>query len=374
MKKWAIVPVMGALWLVGLTYASGIGLAYDVYGKTKLATIGIFLFMFIFRGKFHRISLKMLGVLAIMVVGCTMTYIRFDRNVEDYLWVYLLIPLIALLPVEKAQMRLVALMYGALGGAVLFLANYGSVFRGWNPNSVGMIAFFSYMVFVSSFSEVRNKRAIFALVVYSLIYFSWLEILNARSSALFSIAAFLCVFSIIPLRSIVRVKQFLPLVLLAPLLLAVVVVLIRDTPIDTALNLWSWEHFNKPIFNGRENIWAWGFRDWWKAPIFGSGTLNGSFHNSAVTMLYGCGAAGFVVWVSGTRNMLRRGLAHLDDSVIYGLLIAFLMIWLQQSLELGMVAPQANVVPYGILGLLLGRVKTLENNDGEESIDHHPGI
>ena len=91
-------------------------------------------------------------------------------------------------------------------------------------------------------------------------------------------------------------------------------------------------------------------------------------------MLYGCGAAGFVVWISGTRNMLRRGLAHLDDSVIYGLFIAFLMIWLQQSMELGLVAPQANVVPYGILGLLLGRVKTLENNDGEESIDHNPGI
>ena len=54
--------------------------------------------------------------------------------------------------------------------------------------------------------------------------------------------------------------------------------------------------------------------------------------------------------------------------VVYGLFIAFLMIWLQQSLELGMVAPQANVVPYGILGLLLGRLKTLENNDGEESM------
>lgn len=374
MKKWAIIPVMGALWLVGLTYASGIGVAYDVYGKTKLVTIGIFLFLFVFRGKFHHISLKMLNVLAIMVIGCTVTYIRFDRNVANYLWVYLLIPLIALLPVEKAQMRLVALMYGILGGAVLFLANYGSVFRGWNPNSVGMIAFFSYMVFIGSFSETRNKRAIFVLVVYSLIYFSWLEILDARSSTLFSIAAFLCVFSIIPLRSIVRVRQFLFWVLLIPLILAIVVVLIRDTPLDTALNLWSWEHFNKPIFNGRENLWAWGFRDWWKVPLFGNGTLGGNFHNSAVTMLYGCGAAGFVVWISGTRNMLRRGLAHLDDSVIYGLFIAFLMIWLQQSMELGLVAPQANVVPYGILGLLLGRVKTLENNDGEESIDHNPGI
>ena len=373
-EQWAIVPVMGLLWIVGLTYQSGIGIAYDVYGKTKLLTIGIFLFLFVFRGKFRRISQQMLLALVLIGVGLVVTYIRYEALVEDFLWVYLLIPLISSLPVEKRQMRWVSLMYGVLGGIVLFIANYGSLFRGWNENAVGMIAFFSYMVFIGAFSELRDRRGIFILVVFSLVYFAWMEVLNARSSALFSIVAFLCVFSIIPFRNLLRIRQSLAWILLAPLLIAVVVVVVKDFSFVEKLNAWSLEQFGKQIFNGRENIWAWGLRDFWDAPMFGHGTFVGNFHNSAVTVLYGSGIAGFVFWFLATKTLIRRALSWLNDSVVYGLLIAFAMIWLQQSLELGLIADQANIVPYGILGLLLGRIRTLERYDEESIIHSNPGL
>ena len=370
-EQWAILPVMGILWIVGLSYGSGLGVAYDIYGKTKILTIAVFLFLFVFRGMFRRISPRMLLALGIMALGCLVTYLRYGETVQDFLWVYLLVPLISSLPVEKIQMRWVSLMYGVLGGAVLFVANYGTLFRGWNTNSIGMIAFFSYMVFIGSFSEVKNRRVIFVLLVYTAVYFYWLETLNSRSSALFSVVAFLCVFSVIPLRNMLRVKQSLAWILLAPAILAIVLVTVRDWNFVQKLGRWSTQRFGKSIFNGRDGIWAWGLRDFWQAPVFGHGTYVGNFHNSAVTMLYGGGLIGFALWVQGTKNLVRRAISKLDDSVIYGLLIAFLMIWLQQSLELGLVAPQANVVPYGILGLLLGRVKTLERYDGEKTFNYN---
>lgn len=373
-EQWAILPVMGILWIVGLTYGSGLGTAYDVYGKAKLLTIAVFLFLFVFRGKFHRISYPMMLALGIMVLGCLVHYLRYEQTVQDFLWVYLLIPLISCLPVEKEQMRWVSLMYGVLGGAVLFVANYGTLFRGWNSNSIGMIAFFSYMVFIGAFSELRDRRAIFVLLVYSVIYFWWLGTLNSRSSALFSAVAFLCVFSVVPLRQMLRVKQSLTWILLVPVILAIVIVTVKDWDFVQSLNEWSGRQFGKRIFNGRENLWAWGLRDLWEAPVFGHGVFGWNFHNSSVTILYGSGLAGFALWIQGTKNLVRRALPRLDDSVIYGLLIAFLMIWLQQSLELGLVAVQANVVPYGIFGLLLGRVKTLERYDGEKTLDPDPGL
>ena len=44
---------------------------------------------------------------------------------------------------------------------------------------------------------------------------------------------------------------------------------------------------------------------------------------------------------------------------------AFLVLYVQQSVELGLMAPNPNLLPYAMLGLLLGRVNYLKERDYE---------
>lgn len=374
MKNWMIVPVMGLLWLVGLLYQSGIGKVYDVYGKAKLLTICIFLWQFVARRKFRRVSRGWLYILLILLVGNTWTYVKYGREVTDYLWVYLLIPLLSQLPAGARQVRWISLMYGGLGGAVLFITNYGTAFSGWNTNSVGMLAFFSYVVFIASYVGLREKKRLIILLLCSAVYYFWLELLNSRATMLFSLAALLCVLSVIPLRRWLS-KRILLIWLLVPLLVAAVVVAVRNAGFVTALNAWSLRTFSKSLFNGRDRIWYSGFQLLRSMPVFGNGNLSSAnWHNSAITCLVGCGIAGYLCWLLAARAILRRGLKGLTDGTVYGLITAFLMIWLQQSVELGLIAAQASVVPYGILGLMLARVKTVEREDAEKTDHHSPGL
>ena len=373
-RNWIIVPIMGALWLIGLLYQSGIGKIYDVYGKTKLLTICIFLWQFAARGKFQRIPRALANMLLILFIGNIWTYVKYGREVTDYLWVYLLIPLLGELTVGERQLRWISLMYGGLGGAVLFITNYGTAFGGWNTNSIGMLAFFSYVVFIASYVELREKKRIVILLLYSLVYYLWLEMLNSRATILFSLAALLCILSIIPLRKWLN-RRMLLIWLLVPLLVAVVVVTVKDAGFVESLNSWSIQTFSKSLFNGRDRLWYSGFQKLWSTPFFGNGNLSSAnWHNSAVTCLVGCGVVGYVCWLLVTRAVLSRGLKRLADGTVFGLMAAFLIIWFQQSVELGLIAAQANVVPYGILGLMWARVKTLEREDGEKADHDRPRL
>lgn len=370
-RYWGIVVLMGALWLLALTYGSGIGIAYDVYGKAKLLTIAVFVWQFVFRGKFRVVSRGMAYTLFFIFTWYVTSFLFYGKENTDYLWVYLLIPLMSQLSLTKSQMRWISLMYGALGGAILWLTKYGSVFRGWNSNSIAMLAFFSYAVFAASYTEVKDRKRIY-LLIYSGLYFLWLNDLDSRGSTLFSIILLAGSFSLIPLRSLVKRKRILWL-LLIPLLIAIFVVAVRDFPFVSKLNIWSLQRFRKSIFNGRDELWLQGFRLLERHPFFGNGNFGGNnWHNSAVTCLVGAGGIGYLVWMLGIRKILN--MAEDDDSLIYGLKAAFLAIWLQQTIELGLIAPQANVIPYAILGLLLARSNTLEKEKLSEAVNRSSGL
>ncbi len=51
------------------------------------------------------------------------------------------------------------------------------------------------------------------------------------------------------------------------------------------LDLWSMQNFQKPLFNGRDELWESGFKILGEHILFGSGTLEGNWHNCVVTLL-----------------------------------------------------------------------------------------
>lgn len=94
----------------------------------------------------------------------------------------------------------------------------------------------------------------------------------------------------------------------------------------------------------------------------------------AAIILIGCEVTAYCVCGSLLFIILKKVINFLDDYIVYGLMLGFICIWLQQTVELGLVAGQANAIPYEMLGLLIGRVRTLEREDGNNNIDHCTSI
>ena len=360
-RRWMIVPVMGYIWILALLYNSGIGQTIDIYGKTKLLVIVLTLYHIFVSQRFRHIPRSLVMVFLAVVLYTLYTDITYGKTMVDYLWIYLLIPLIALLPVEKLQMKFVSIMYGVLGLAVLFIYNFAHSFDGWNTNFLAMIALFSFCVMIVSFNKTTNIWIIAIFSVYVVLYFSWIKLLNSRSGTLFALIMILCVLKIFPIRQFLKSKFFVYFMLIVPLLVAIFLEFIQNMDFVADLNSWSIQQFNKPIFNGRDSLVHKGFDMWGKHLFFGNGDLGTSrWHNSAITLLVGGGVFGFSLCVVGIGKIINSANKFLDDNIVFGLIVGFIIIWIQQSVELGLIASQANAIPYAMLGLLLGRVKTIK--------------
>ncbi len=361
LKEWFVVPIMALIWLLALLYQSGIGAAYNVYGIAQFLVLGLTGYHIIVSESFAVISKKLLAFCCYFALVSIYTHFTYGTTTWEYVWLYLLIPLIALLPVKEKQMRCISFMYGGLGMAVLFLSNFGSIFSGWNPNSLAMLAFFSFAVMIMAFNNVKKPIVFVLLGVYFLVYYQWTAVLNSRSGVWFTIIMLLCVVGVIPMQKWLKSSRMIVVVLLAPLLLAVTEGYFLSEETTAALDAWSVEEFGKTFFNGRDYFARWGLSVFSENPVFGTGNLGWTnWHNSAVTMLVGGGIVGFIIWIYATHAFLKRGIPFVDDFIVRGLMIGFLAIWLQQSVELGLVAAQANAIPYAMLGLLWGRIRTLQ--------------
>lgn len=275
---------------------------------------------------------------------------------------YLLVFLIGQLKIEQSEMTLISLIYGLLGLAVLYVYDYKSAFSGWNENTVFIVAFFSFTVMLVSFNYNNIKLSFFLILMYSIIYFKLSDELNSRGGILFTLIALLGVFNIIPFNRILKNSKKILFILMIPLMIAIVISFIKNSKFAYSLDLWSIETFNKPIFNGRDEIFYKGFFIWLKHPLFGTGDLGSvNWHNSAITMLVGCGLIGFIIWIFVTENILKKGIDYLNDKIVYGLMVGFIAIWIQQSIELGLVSNQVNAIPYAMLGLIIGRINTIKS-------------
>ncbi len=297
-----------------------------------------------------------------MIIQCTICFFQTGNTYLEYLRIFLIFIPVSLFPVTDKALFLISLIYGAFGMAVLIIANFTSLFSGWDGNSISLNAFFAYTTFIIAFSNMRNPKIIAWLVIYSIIYYLLLIKFNSRSTIIFSVFLFLCVFSIIPVRKHLN-KTALITVLFIPLFIAVFIVAIKDTSLTQKLNIWSLANTQKPIFNGRDVLWENGLKLWIKHPLFGTGNVNYFPHNSAIACLVSGGIFGYFILLYFLFSILRKGLIWLQDYTVFGLTIAFLTIWLQQSVELGLFSTAVNPAPYLTLALLYTRIKTLENNN-----------
>jgi len=362
--KVLFVLTMAWVWFVGFSYSTALGVSYGVYEKTKYLTIAIFFVECIFYGEFKVFTQKTISVILFFLISWIYHTYYFWRDYLDYIWVYLIPIVMSRMTVNEKQMNWISLIMGGCGFGVLYLANYTPIFGGWDGNSVSMSCFFGYTVFAVSFSELRERKLWF-FILFSAFYMILLWTLNSRSAIVFSIFLILCIFSIIPYKKRLDEKRIL-LFLLCPLLIAIFSVeVIGSAPVQKLLEYLSSFTNKETFFSGRDEIWASGFRIFRKNMIFGTGSFKTRYHNSAVSCLTGAGGIAYIIWITSLRKVLVSSLPYIEDQYVYGLTLSFIAMWLQQSFELGLVAQQANVIPFTALGLLLARINTLKGAEDD---------
>lgn len=356
--------IMTILWIANLFNGTGLGEVYQTTERLRIIIYIVFVFMAVISYKKgqHYINKRYFTVFfGLFFVFVFSSYIQgYGLMGLHYLSAFALIYILSKIDVREKAVRLTAYVYLILGIVVLYIFDYGTIFAGWNPNTIGMIGLYSYLVFLIPFYNSKNKlfSNVF-LIAITLLYMGLIEPTNSRSCTWFAAIAVLLALSFIPQTIIVKGNKKYFWLLLIPFFVAVIIVLISQGSYMQTLNLWSIKKFKKPLFNGRDGLWEVGFQLLFQNFLFGRGTLEGNWHNCMISILTAYGITGGLLWIFSLNNIMESGKKWLNDAIVPGCIISFFIMYIQQSVELGLVHESPNLLPYIVLGMMLGRIKFL---------------
>lgn len=355
------------LWAVNLFNGTGLGAAYRTteYARILLALTALLFLLHKVRKEGgcyvkNRYFFVLLPLLLIFVVVSGLN--GHGMMGLDYLWVFLVVFILYNTRPTTAALRLVGVAYAVLGLAILFIYQYTDVLKGWNPNSIAMIGLFSFLIFIIPYYGARDFRSavMLSLIGYAYCFLIWPT--ESRSCIVTIILSLLLSFRILSVEKTMTSSKGLFLALLVPLMVAGSVAIVSGTGFIAELEQWSQSQLGKPLFNGRDQTWIQGFQQLWKNPLFGSGYIaSGVWHNSALACLTAYGIVGYFLWIKLFHMLLREAAPYVKDVCVIGCMTVFMVIYWQQSVELGFFAPNPNLLPYAMLGILLGRINTLRS-------------
>ena len=364
------VGILILLWVVNLFNGTGLDQVYHVTELAQRFTILLFIlhigYKFLTRHDMlvKKKSFYTFGGMAVIFFFSPLLNGYGRMAGIDYLWVFCLIYLLAHMKIDEKTMLWTGLAYGVMGFAILYIFDFGSALKGWNENSIAMIGMHSYLLMLVPLFRTHRIRSKLILVGSAFLFSYMVSPTNSRSGIWFGFLAVLLAIGVIPRKIVTGNRRITLLWLLAPLLVAIVVVMFSKGGYMSALNQWSYRQFNKPIFNGRDELWESGFKGLWTSPLFGKGNLNvANWHNSAVTCLYAMGIAGFAFWVASFANILNRAREYMSDYIITGCFVGFIVLYAQQSVELGFISGNPTLLGYVLLGIMLGRVNFLREGE-----------
>lgn len=361
------ICILTVIWIVNLFNGTNLDAVYHVTDVAKIAVV--VLTLFIVCGSFkknHDIRIKRSdfnifgGMFLTFYVSSFLN--GFSTQSFDYLWVFCIVYFLSKIKINNTIILWTGLIYGFLGALILCTYNYGNLLKGWNENSIAMLGMHSFLILIIPFFDKTSTRSRVMLIFSTIIFSILIYPTNSRSGILFLIISILFALNILPRTIAISGKYRFIFLLFMPLIITGFVALISNSHFFDSLNVWSITHFQKPIFNGREQIWQEGFKLLSKNLFFGCGnlvTLN--WHNSAIHCLTAYGIVGYSFWLASFHKILYSVKKYYVDPYICGCLISFLVLWLQQSVELGFISASPSLLPYIILGLMLGRKRFIDS-------------
>ena len=349
------------IWASALLNDTGLGSVYQT-DLITIAAFGIFCLLLILKKRTYRVPSDIflsIGGMILIFVGSSLFH-GFGWTVAEYFSCFVMIYIIANVKVRDKSMHMAGVVVLLLGTAILLIYDYGTQLSGWNGNSIAMIGLFSYLIFVAAFWNSRSHWHKLMLLLVGGGEF-WLLVDTDSRSCQVSLLIMALILLIRSVPKVLHSKRWLLFILLLPLAIAVVTSLLSTSGIVEQMDTWSRQTFSKPIFNGRDETWRTGFQQLWQHPFFGNGNIDTlRWHNSAVACLVSFGIAGYGAWISSLYALLQRGRAYLMDPIVSGCMISFLLVDLQQAVELGMFTQNPNLMIYLPLGLMLGRINYLK--------------
>lgn len=355
--------IMVVLWGFNLLNGTNLGNAYHTTEILQIVTSVLFAInIFLQKGvvsKKYFYSVIFLIITILISCGINGTY----KMAFSYIWVYMLIYILSRLTITERGLRLTGICYAVLGALILYIYLYRTEISTWNPNTIAMIGLFSFLFFTISFLHINSLLGKLIMLAVAAVYSYWTWMTDSRSCILIIAIVVLFIFGIIPDRKIVISKALIHICLLLPLFIAIFGVISSGSSFVDTWNTWSLGHFGKEFFSDRDVRWMEGFKQLFSRPWFGTGTINGGYwHNSAVTCLVSYGVLGYISWIGSINVILQDGRQFIHehhDTAITGCMVAFLLLYVQQSTELGLFASNPNLIPYLILGCMLGRINYL---------------
>ena len=365
--------------VISLVNMSGFGtmISSDNLMRHIICFFAIFTFFILQKKskKIANISDVFLILFALLIFGGSSVLGGHAGSGLIYLAFYICVYLIAMQEFKFEYLFYTSMIFMCFGTGLLFLLNYTTIMSGWNPNTLSIICFQSFMVFFATFNINSNFKKIFFYFI-AVINVILLELLGCRSAMFCIILTIIFSTRVNYLKSIFTKKSSILFLLILPLIIAAFVAFISNLPIAQKLNEWSIEVFSKGIFNGRDVIWNDGFDRLASKPFIGHGFINsGYWHNSAVACLYSYGLIGYSIYIIIFFKILYSGHNYIDDLIVRNCIIAFIIINFQQSFENTLFIEGGIYLPYVLLGVFIGRIRYLKGKiDVEENQHNYAGL
>lgn len=362
MRQLLFAGAAAVICLVSLLAGSGIGQAYHLYPITMAVVLAAYALFPLHRSissGYVRSREFFLTIGLALVVGLWPALNGNKLQGLEYGWLLLLPYVVGQFKISRLDARAIGFACGMFGLVVVAARTMFGVFNGWNENDIAMAGFMGCAV-CSAVPWTSWGEKIFHKVLLVVVALLALQ-LDSRSCLMGLLILIAFSFGILKPSYFAKKDWLRRLVLVSPALIAVGTVLFQNSEMFDSINAWSMEYFAKPIFNGRNTIWEEGMKALTEKPWLGSGYINnGYWHNCAVTALAAFGIVGYGLWACYFENIMVEVRQWRDDPCLRCCIAAFLTVMFQQSFELGLISTSGSMLPYLIMGIMLGRMRYLK--------------
>ena len=360
MKNILFVIYVVLVWVLSMVNASGLGLVYETPSKTNLLIL-IWFWVVISKHKIRGIlksnSILVLCTILSFIIFPLMTAGSFEGC--SYLMMLPLVYCFSRQDVNEAAINISGYIVAGLGLFIIYVYTHTDILYGWNDNHISMIVLFSYIYFsVSLYGNLSFKKITIGLVI-SLLYIIMLNRTESRSSIIFILLAVFLAYSGELFRKLVSKRVFAFYALNIPLFISLFCIFFSELPIFDYFENWSQENFGKSALNGRDTLWIDAYNRLFDSYLIGEGEFLINHHNSAVAVISVFGVIGYICWYKFFSKLICLMQNFVNDKLVFGFLSSFLLIFWQQSVELGFVCASPNMIPYMILGLGIARARKI---------------
>ena len=359
----SVVLSIIAVWGFALVNDSGLGKLFYTEEKMNWLIVICSIYLWGIRKRTFIPKMRIDIVLCFLLFFIFIPY--FISNGWDgatYLISFLTIFCFSNINISSRELTVSSLVIGFLGIGLITVYQKTGILSGWNDNSIAMLTLFSYIYFSIFFNSVKGYYARLLCLIVSLVYYIMILGTESRGAALFMSLSILLMLTKNYTWEMLKKNKVRFLVIHFPLIIAVMTVWISEQSWFPELDrLYQIEH-TKPIFNGRDRIWGNVFNQMMEYP-FGVADYNVNHNNSEIACIGLFGIIGNNISCNIFQRHLSKMSEHLYDSIVYACMCAFIVIFIQQSTELGFIRPCPNMMPYMILGLGLGRVRWYEEHE-----------